>query len=186
MFCFIDSSCAFDTFLSTFRHSRVPPPGHCAHPPAGGWGPDRQGHHHQGPDWREVGPVRRAARGHADVHFAPRGQQPEPSVAGDVRGAARKRLPVKCSPAWDECAQNPLRTSRSHSVASASLLRTQLPSPLVSKQAAVRCEATLWDYYRLLCEQEAAASEISRSTRKSSLRNIFVILPFFCCFCLQY
>lgn len=73
----------------------------------------------------------------------------------------------------------PLCTSRSHSPASASLLRTEPPSLLVNKRAALRCEAKRWDFYRPLCEQEAAASEISRATRKSSLRNIFVISPFF-------
>lgn len=124
-FCFVGKSknILFCWLFLCFRRR----PGSRAHPPAGGREPHRQGHHHQGPDWREVGPVRRAARGHADVHLAPRGQQPEPPVAGDVRG-------VKWSPAWDECAQNRFVhvevIGRRQPV---SLLRTEPPSLLLSK-----------------------------------------------------
>lgn len=72
-----------------------------------------------------------------------------------------------------------LCASGSYSPASPSLLRTWPPSLAVNKRAALRCEATRWDFYRLLREQEAAVSEISRPCRKSSLRNIFVISFFF-------
>lgn len=80
----------------------------------------------------------------------------------------------------------PLCASGSYSPASPSLLRTRLPSLVVNKRAALRCEATRWDFYRLLCKQEAAVSEISGPCRKSSLRNIFVISLFFVFFAYIY
>lgn len=60
--------------------------GHRADPLAGSREPGRQRQLHQGRDCWQVGPVCRAEGGHADVHVTPCGQQPQPTMEGDVRG----------------------------------------------------------------------------------------------------
>lgn len=60
--------------------------GSCAYPPAGGWGPDCQGYSHQGLNRWEVGSVCHSACRNPDLHLSSRGQQPEPTVEGDVWG----------------------------------------------------------------------------------------------------
>lgn len=74
---------SFSIIILCFIHIST---GHRAHPPAGGWEPGRQGQLHEGCDRWQVGPLCRVEGGHADIHIAPRGQQPQPAVEEGVWG----------------------------------------------------------------------------------------------------